>query len=306
LPESIAEYPLSQKTRIKTGGIARHWVDVSSADHLKRVCQWAKNAGKKIYTLGSGSNVVIDDNTIDAVVIRLGGELKRLEFDETHNCVSVGAGTSLMRLGHAIIDKGFSGCQYMAVIPGTVGGAVRMNAGTSKEGEIKDQLSRVQVFDCQDSRLKAYTADELQFGYRTSKLANSPELIVLNATFHLNPEKLVGRGKAKQQAKELAALRKKKQPKNHRNFGSTFKQPIGKKPAGWYLDQVCMKGLVQGDAMVAHEHANWIVNRGKASSADVKKLIEIGKRRVMEAFGIELEREVIYFPQDMDLANGDR
>jgi UDP-N-acetylmuramate dehydrogenase len=138
----------------------------------------------------------------------------------------------------------------------------------------------------------------MKFEYRSCALSQSRK-IILQTTFRLPQHKQKQNGEAKNSIKEILAHRYAKHPKNPKNFGSTFKRPTGGKPPGWYLEQVGMKGMRRGGAMVAEEHANWILNAGNATSQDVKFLIAEGQKRVFEEFGINLKREVIYLPEDM-------
>ena len=186
----------------------------------------------------------------------------------------------------------------MAVIPGTVGGAVRMNAGTTREGEIKDHFLSALVMDGLTGVIREYTKKDMQFEYRGSILSKSSSIII-QTTFVLPAAEETDPEGALNGVRSLLAARRAKQPKNQKNFGSTFKHPGAEYPAGWYLEKVGMKGMQKGGAMVAHEHANWIVNVDNATSGDVKHLIETGKQRVYEEFGVVLEREVVYLPEDI-------
>jgi UDP-N-acetylmuramate dehydrogenase len=203
-----------------------------------------------------------------------------------------------MKLGKLLAQSGNIGYAYMAVIPGSVGGAVLMNAGTTMEGEIKDHFASASVFDPLTEEVKEYERLDIRFGYRQSSLLKSKS-IVLQAAFKLCPKDDRDADKALQTIKLVQQKRRAKQPENPKTFGSTFKTTKGNKSAGWYLEQVGMKGLRCGDAMVSIKHANWIENVGEATSSDIKKLIVIGKQRVLDKFGVSLEREVIFFPEDI-------
>jgi len=233
------------------------------------------------------------------------GAFKKITFADRQNAVTAGAGTSLIKLGLEIARRGHKGCEYMGVIPGTVGGAVRMNAGISTGQEIRNNFVFAEVFDTRgEEDITRIEATGMGFQYRSSMLARKP-YIVLSASFRLPTRSTADNGNAVRAIRELLAKRRAKQPKNVRTFGSTFKNPGAGHSAGWYLEQVGMKGMRVGGAMVACEHANWIVNTGGATTGDARQLIAIAQQRVFESFGIRLEREVVYVPEDMNQVNSE-
>ena len=197
-------------------------------------------------------------------------------------------------LSSQCMSKGWGGFEFMCGIPGTMGGGVCINAGTS-DGEIKDHFISATVIT-PNGNVKVVGKDEVRFSHRHSMLANSRD-IVLFVRFKLpyldSSENIKGK------IKKVIANRRAKQPKIKRNCGSVFKKPLGRKPAGWYIDQAGLKGLRIGDAMVAHEHANWILNLGNAKADQVKALISKIQDEVMKKFDVSLEREVIYVPEDI-------
>jgi len=300
LPHGITEYrPLSPYTSIGIGGRARYFAAAASAADLEGIACFAREKRLPVCLLGRGSNVLIEDGAIDAVVVVLAGAFKKITFAADTGTVTAGAGVPLIKLGVALARHGCPGCAYMGVIPGSVGGAVRMNAGTGQGQEISSHLLQALVFDPVRLEEHCFGHDELQFSYRASLLSRMP-LIVLEAVFRLPEERDVAPGQALADIKSLFAQRRAAQPKCRFTFGSTFKNPAGAEhSAGWYLEQTGMKGQRCGGAMVPHEHANWIINTGGARSAEVKELIEQSRTRVLEKFGILLEREVVYLPEDM-------
>jgi UDP-N-acetylmuramate dehydrogenase len=241
-----------------------------------------------------GSNVLVSDDGVPGLVIKLGKGFKRIEVDEAKGMISVGGGCPLPRLGMTLMKQGIAEFEYMCVIPGTVGAAVRINAGT-KEGEIKDKFISADIL-MPDLRIINLSKGDIRFSYRHSDLIENRG-IVLSARFQIggreSPEGIQKR------IKEIIAKRKSKQPENPRNCGSIFKNPNGEKPAGWYIEQAGLKSMRKGDAQIATEHANWIVNLGKATAADVKYLIHYAQEKVFDKFGIELIREMIYVPEDI-------
>ena len=300
VPGCIAEHhPLRAYAAIGIGGRARYFAAVVSMHDLQQAASFARERQLPLYVLGRGSNVLIQDDAVQGVVVVLSGVFKELSFQQGAGTVTAGAGVPLIKLGAALARQGYTGCAYMGVIPGSVGGAVRMNAGIGQGQEIAGHLLRVRVFD--PIRMEEHWLDQgqLQFAYRTSILSRIPQ-IVLEAVFRLPEEREAVPGQACADIKALFARRRAAQPHSRYTFGSTFKNPAGAEhSAGWYLEHAGMKGMRSGGAMVPHEHANWIINTGGARSDEVKELIERGQARVLAKFGIVLEREVVYVPEDM-------
>ena len=292
-------YSLKNLTTIRIGGPALYFATPATLSELKEILAFSIARNLQFYILGNGSNVLINDNDYKGIVIKLCGKFEEIIFNENDGTVTCGAGAFLMKLGNKIAERGCTGCSYMGVIPGTIGGAVRMNAGTLEDGEIKDHFLNAQVLDPQTGELETYAAEYMQFKYRKCALSQSRK-ILLQVTFRLPLIREKYQGEAKEIINSILTTRRQKHPTIPLNFGSTFKRPAGGKPPGWYLEQVGMKGMRSGDAIVAEEHANWILNIGNATSQDVKTLISEGQKRVFEKFGINLEREVIYLPEDME------
>jgi UDP-N-acetylmuramate dehydrogenase len=298
IPSLKKNVPLKDYSTIKIGGTALYFAAPSTLYELKELLCFSFDRNLPFYILGNGSNVLINDDTFNGIVIKLCGTFDEIIFNESAGTVACGAGAPLIKLGNKIAERGYAGCSYMGVIPGTIGGAVRMNAGTLEEGEIKDHFLNAQILDPQTGELETCSLADMQFQYRKCALSQSKK-ILLQVTFRLPMAREKKQGEAKELINSILAARRKKHPSIPLNFGSTFKRPPGGNPPGWYLEKVGMKGMRSGNAMVAEEHANWILNLGNATSTDVKFLILEGRKRVMEEFGIPLEREVIYLPEDM-------
>jgi len=291
-------FPLASRSRFQTGGRASYFAPVKNLTELRSALAIAGSQHLPLSVLGHGANVLISDEDFNGVVITLEGDFRAVSFDNKAQSVTAGAGAPLMQLGRLLAQQGYPGCSYMGVIPGSVGGAVRMNAGTADGQEIKNDLHRAELYDPEASCTVEYTGEDLAFGYRTSTLARSG-LIVLRASFKLPSAKETGKGEAIEAITNLLERRRSRQHENPRTFGSTFKNPPGREhSAGWYLERTGMKGLRVGGAVVARKHANWILNDGGARTGDVKKIIATGQQRVFETFGIMLEREVVYLPED--------
>jgi UDP-N-acetylmuramate dehydrogenase len=287
---------LKSFSTLKVGGRARFLVFVSTREELLDVMQFINDNNLPWYVLGFGSNVVLDDEFFDGVVLKLIGEFQKVSFFEDY--VRCGAGFSLIKLGQILASKGFSGYEYMAVIPGSVGGGVIMNAGTTNQGVISDNFVLCSVLDPLKETIIEYKKKDMNFEHRYTALQNSKN-IILDARFRLNRECMTN---AKQIKSTIFSIRKQrlaKQPKIKRTFGSIFKRTITNVPAGYYLEKVGMKGFRLGDAMIPEEHSNWIINVANASAADVKAIVDVAQKRVFEKFGVNLEREVIYLPEDL-------
>ncbi len=294
------DYPLVSTNRIKTGGLALYFAAPEDIPQLQKTLGFCQDNHIPFYILGNGSNVLISDDIFHGVVIKLEGNFKSVSLDHYSQTVIAGAGASLMKMGSDLAELGYTGFSYMGVIPGTVGGAVRMNAGIKKGQEIKNSFLTALVLDPDTGIIAEYKKQEMAFAYRESMLKKSKK-IILQATFKLPCRKETQKHAALDTLKELLELRRNKHPKNPCTFGSTFKNPKNRMhPAGWYLEKVGMKGMQAGGAIIAEEHANWILNTGNAKTGDVKKLIETGQKRVSEKFGVQLEREVIYLPEDIE------
>jgi UDP-N-acetylmuramate dehydrogenase len=292
-------FSLKYLNRIQTGGRALYFIIASTISDIKTAIQFSREKQLPYYVLGNGSNVLISDEDFEGIVIKLNGDLKKISLQDNKYCLTAGAGASLMKLGLELAKQNHLGYAYMALIPGTIGGAVVMNAGTSKEGEIKDHFLSALILNPEKNELREYGKKEMAFDYRKSLISNSRK-IILKVTFKLSDQNAQKSKEALTIVEELRSLRRATQPKNTRNFGSTFKHPAAEYAAGWYLEKVGMKGIRKGGAMVAQEHANWILNIGNALSQDVKELIEVGQKRVFEEFGIYLEREVFFLPEDIE------
>jgi UDP-N-acetylmuramate dehydrogenase len=292
-------YTLSSQTRINTGGMAQFYSQVNTLKELKQTITFSKENDLPFYVLGNGSNVLINDDEFEGIVISLGDGFKSFSFDYRENKILADGGVSLMQLGSKIAEHGHEGYTYMGVIPGTVGGAVTMNAGINDDEKIQNNFLSARIFDPETLKEEECSPEEMDFGYRKSAIKTSSKIII-ESTFFL-PEKIDGpTKKAREALKQLIDLRRSKQPQNSRTFGSTFKNPKDSShSAGWLLEKSGMKELKSGGAMVSREHANWIINLGNATSSDIKYLIETGQKRVFEEFGISLDREVIFLPEDI-------
>jgi len=290
---------LSALTRVGTGGPVAYLATVTNRGELCALLEYARGHGLPFCVVGGGTNILASDEGFRGIVIRLGGQFKSIAVDQDRGAIIAGSGAALSRVGLLRARLGYPGRAYLGVIPGTVGGAVRMNAGIAAEAEIKHDLIEVSVLDAARGEVRSYASRDMAFGYRPSRLQGSPDL-VREATFSL-PRRRANRAAAALAAiRALHRQRRLRHPQHYRTFGSTFRNPPGgPHSAGWLLERVQMKGLRRGGAMVAREHANWILNVDQATSADIRALIATAQQRVQEQFGIQLEREVVYLPEDL-------
>jgi UDP-N-acetylmuramate dehydrogenase len=290
----LENQPLAPLTTWRIGGGAARLAAPADLDDVWRLMRLALARGWPLFFLGRGSNVLIDDAGLPGLTLHLAKSLQGLEH--CGDVLRAGAGVSLPRLAQAAAKLGFAGFEFLAGIPGTVGAAVRLNAGA--EGQtLAGVLKRVRVATPR-LQLLEFTPDELGLGYRSSLLLNFPHWLVVEAEFNLSqpadPEIIKAR------MAQLITRRKPRQPANPRSCGSVFKNPAGGPAAGWLIEQAGFKGQRLGDALVSRKHANFILNHGQATAAQVKALIADIQERVWQTQGVALEREVVFLPEDLD------
>jgi UDP-N-acetylenolpyruvoylglucosamine reductase len=272
---------LSRFTTIGTGGPARWFARPDSVDALAEALRWADTRGVAVEVIGLGSNLLVHDDGVDALVLKLTGELAAARTED--GMLIAGGGAANAVCLHRARDAGLGGFEFAAAIPGTAGGGVRMNAGAYGR-EWRDVLVDALVVDGGEARRLG--PDELDLSYRHSALA--PGQVVAEARFRLQRS---SPGAVKALAGELLAQRKATQPTNKRTFGSVFKNPAGD-GAGRLIEACGLKGHALGGAQISPRHANFIENTGGATSAECIALMAEARRRVREQFGVVLEHEV--------------
>ena len=279
-----AQEPMKKHTTFKTGGKADVFIQPSSAEQLSLLLRFCSEQGLSPFILGNGSNLLVSDDGIRVPVIAVGEGLDTLcLLDDT--TVFAGAGTPLIRLCKFALEHCLSGLEFAYGIPGSVGGAVFMNAG-AYGGEMRDVVVRAEHLTMRGEP-GACEGDTLEFGYRSSIYKTTP-CVITGAVFKLqkgDPQQI----SAKMQ--ELLQRRKDKQPLEYPSAGSVFKRPEGYF-AGALIEQSGLKGKRVGGAAVSEKHAGFIVNLGGATTGDVLALIEICKTTVKEKFGVSLETEI--------------
>jgi UDP-N-acetylmuramate dehydrogenase len=276
--------PLANHTTMKIGGPADILIEPSSIDNLKIAVDTIKDSGIKWTVIGRGSNLLVSDNGIEGAVIKLGSGLDELVIEGTK--VLAGGGLSLVNFAITISRKGLSGLEFAGGIPGSIGGAVYMNAG-AHGSDISQILEKAYVL-FEDGSLEWLSNEEMKFSYRTSVLQKERPGIVVAAVFQLkegNREEIVA------ELQKNKDYRKETQPYNYPSCGSVFRNPLPNY-AGNLIEKSGLKGHRIGGAQISELHANFIVNTGNAKAEDVLGLIQHVKDTVMELHGVKMETEV--------------
>jgi UDP-N-acetylmuramate dehydrogenase len=276
-------YALGRLTTIGTGGPATALARPRSVAELEEAIAWATEHGLAIRTVGLGSNLLAADDGVDALVLRLEGDLADVEVDG--ELLRAGGGATNAVCLHRARVAGLGGLEFACAIPGTAGGGVRMNAG-AYGSDWSAILQRALVVSAEGSGWR--TPAELGLAYRHSDLGAGE--VVARVEYRLVPRPT---DEIKADVADLIARRKATQPTNKRTFGSVFKNPSGEVGAGLLLERCGLKGHAVGGAVVSPRHANFIENAGGATSADCLALMREARRRAREQFGVELEHEVV-------------
>jgi len=275
--------PMKKHTSFRIGGPADIFVLPEGLEDVQEVVRFAREKKLPLFILGKGSNILVRDEGLRGIVLKTSPALNKLEFRGEE--VTVGAAVSLPLLAVKALQKDLSGLEFIAGIPGTVGGAVVMNAGAAGHC-LSEVVSRVRVMDFA-GKISDLDSADLEFGYRQSKLQKE-NLLVLEAQFHLVKG---NREEIKKSVDELIGKRKRSQPLSFPNAGSIFRNPP-QEPAGKLIELIGAKGKRIGDAQISELHANFIINLGNAEAADVCQLMHEVQGMVKDRFNIHLEPEV--------------
>ena len=287
LPEGIRrDYPLDRLTTVRTGGVGELFARAGSEEQLLELLAWAAAAGVPVSVVGSGSNLLVADRGVPGLVLKLDRDLAGIAVEGAG--MLLGGGARLPAVAARAAREGLSGIEFGVNIPGTVGGAVRMNAN-AYGGELESVLEWVQIATASGTERRE--PSQLGLAYRRSGLSEGE--IVARVRLHLE------RGEPaaiRATLEEMRRWRHEAQPQGIRTFGSTFKNPQDARAegrsAGLLLSEAGCNGYGVGGARFAPKHANFIENTGSASTADVLAVMAEGRRRVLERFGVELEPEV--------------
>ncbi len=285
--EIYEDEPMSQHTSFRIGGKADCFCVVKESDVLKKVLSVCKEENVPFFIIGMGSNILVSDEGIEGVVIKLSGEFDEIE-KVGENQIRCGAGATLAAACNFAKNNSLGGLEFAWGIPGSIGGAVYMNAG-AYGGEIKDVVVSTRYID-ENGVIKELNGKSHNFTYRGSYFTNR-NCVILDTTIELSPK---NKNEIFYLMQDTMQKRKSKQPLNRPSAGSVFKRPEGGVYAAALIEQCGLKGVSIGDAQVSEKHSGFIVNNGEASAKDVKELIEKIKVTVKEKTGIELKCEVKY------------
>ena len=300
--------PLAKYTTFRIGGPARFLAEVKNEEELLEALDYAEKNNLEFFILGGGSNVLVNDQGYNGIIIR--SKLMNYSVSLEGNTIEAGSGVPLALAVNLAAQNGLSGMEWATGIPGTVGGAVRGNAGAFGVKK-SDIIKSVSYFNTQSFQKMQIPVNECDFGYRTSIFKKNPTMAILSALFSLKTGEAE---EIKKKMREIVSKRIGGQPKGVASAGSFFMNPAvtdeklrkefekdtgkilkdEKIPAGWLIDQADLKGKKIGGAMVSEIHTNYIVNIGNAKATDVIILASLIKQQVRDKFGVELKEEVQY------------
>lgn len=275
--------PMSKHTTFRIGGPADYYLCPHSTRELRQAIAICKEENLPYFILGNGSNLLVSDRGYRGVVIRLLKNYSEIQTEGT--LITARSGALLSKIAAEALEEGLQGMEFASGIPGTLGGAVVMNAG-AYGGEMKDIIREVKVLDEQGD-VKVLTKEELKMGYRTS-IIKEKGYIVLSAVLELTKG---DRKEIREKMEDLKERRVSRQPLDLPSAGSTFKRPEGYF-AGKLIMDAGLRGFCVGGAQVSEKHCGFVVNKGNATAQDVRTLIQEVQKRVKEQFGVELETEV--------------
>ena len=283
----LRDEPMSRHTSFRIGGPAAAFVVVNDKEELAAVLAIVTETCAEHMIIGNGSNLLVSDEGYPGIMIKLGGEFESITRDpDDPSIVRVGAAMLMSRTSAFLTENGLSGFEFASGIPGSIGGAVFMNAG-AYGGEIKDVVRSVRVMDPDGTYLRTVSNEDMHFAYRHS-MAEDEGILILSAEMHLtedDPDKISAR------VAELQFKRNSKQPVNYPSAGSTFKRPVGGYAAA-LIEQSGLKGYTVGGAQVSEKHSGFVINIGDASCKDVLAVMRHVREKVLADSGILLEPEV--------------
>lgn len=280
----LKKEPMSRHTTFRVGGEAELFLEIKKVSELQKLLTFFYKSGTKYFAVGNGSNLLVNDAGYDGVILHIAEGLSAIRVEGEK--ITAQAGALLGRVSSAALQNSLTGLEFAFGIPGSVGGAAVMNAG-AYEGEMSQTVSLVKGLTA-DGRAVELTNEELQFGYRDSILKRE-KILVTEVEFAL------AGGLRKEISAKMADFterRRIKQPLEYPSAGSTFKRPEGYF-AGKLIMDAGLRGMRVGGAQVSEKHCGFIINRGGATAADIRQLMEEVRRRVKEHSGVELEPEVI-------------
>lgn len=279
----LLDEPLKKHTTFRIGGPAKYFCLPKNWEQLAKVIKACREFEENYYILGNGSNILVSDQGYPGVVIQLFRNCNEVRIEGTR--LYADAGALLVKISHLAAQEGLTGLEFASGIPGTIGGALVMNAG-AYGGEMKDVVREALVLTEEGERLRL-SGEQLELGYRTSSVARKHQ-IVLEAILELERG---DKASIEARMKELKEARTEKQPLEYPSAGSTFKRPEGYF-AGKLIMDAGLRGFCVGDAQVSEKHCGFVINRGNATAKDVLALVSHVQKEVRNQFGVELELEV--------------
>jgi UDP-N-acetylmuramate dehydrogenase len=282
-------------TYFRVGGPADAFAKPRSLEALQKLINWSREKGHPLLVIGDGTNLLVKDNGIRGIVIVLTKCLNQIKPPRPESngvYITAMAGARLHTLCNLAIDQGLEGLNFALGIPGTVGGAIMMNAGTTA-GSVQDVLTSIAVLG-PEGQIQKLRCEKLDFKYRRLSWKNDTQIdrgqaVIVNGDFLLHP---ADPQKLKKEAAAILKLRRQKQPINYPSAGCFFKNPLTGKTAGELIDAAGLKGRRIGGAEISSKHANYIINRDNASAADILALRDLIRETVARIFAIDLETEV--------------
>ncbi len=287
----LIDEPMSEHTTFKVGGCADVFVRPQSIEEATEIVRLLLAQGETYTVIGNGSNLLVSDKGYRGCIVCMGPE----DISVDGRMITAGAGALLSKVARKAYENGLTGLEFASGIPGSVGGAIVMNAG-AYGGEMKDVTVSVTLYDPVSDSVITNTCEEMEFGYRTSICKTSP-LVVLEMTVKLDEG---NRETIKETMDDLAKKRRDKQPLEYPSAGSTFKRPEGYF-AGKLIEDANLKGFGIGGAYVSEKHSGFVINKGGASADDIIRLIRTVRAKVYDLSGVMLEPEVVMLGEDMSL-----
>lgn len=279
--------PLAKHTTFKIGGKAAFFLTVKDREDLVSGINWARENKLPFFILGNGSNLLVSDKRFDGLVVKM----FNTECKIFKNEIIAGAGVKLGNLLDLAVKNSLGGIEWMAGVPGTLGGAIYGNAGAFGKS-MKNSVESVEVFDSKQNKIYQFKNKNCKFRYRESIFKNKKELVIISAKLKLEEK---NKEDIKEKIQKNLFQKKEKQPLNFSSAGSIFKNPKDSGfSAGELLFKAALSGKKHGGAQISEKHANFIVNNGDAKAKDVVYLINLAKKTVKNKFGIKLEEEIQY------------
>jgi UDP-N-acetylmuramate dehydrogenase len=284
LPEVQENVLLAQYTTFKIGGNAKYFFTAKKREEIIKAVKAAQQCDLSFFILANGSNVLFSDNGFDGLVIKLENTNNELR----NNTIYAQAGVMLSSIVNIAEEAGLSGLEWAGGIPGTVGGAVRGNAGAF-DSSVSDIVKSVEALDVSNLEIKNYKIEDCEFGYRNSIFKKNKNLIILSIEIELQKGDRI---EIEKQIQEYKNYRKEHHPLKFSSAGSIFKNPSGFS-AGELIEKSGLKGKIIGDAQISEKHCNFIINLGRAEAKDVLALINLVKKEVKNKFDINIEEEIM-------------